>query len=136
MIYEVSPYFVYGFFILAMVAVVAFMYMFQGWRLRRKVWDKETKSKKVVAGVFEVDGFPHKYLVPIEKDGATIKVKGRTYFLPKLKESSSAEIAIASAVVGAKELGVEADETAAPFCVYTISGGRLWPQSGFTLCGV
>jgi hypothetical protein len=98
MTYEVPPIFVYGFYLLGMVAVIALLYMFQGWRLKQRVWDKKTKSKKVMVGIFEADGFLHKYLVPKEQDGATVKVKGRSYFWPKDKETSPQEDAIASEI--------------------------------------
>jgi hypothetical protein len=127
MIYEVPPIFVYGFYLLLMVAGVAFIYVFQGWRLKRRVWDKKTKSKKVMVGLFEADGFPHKYLVPIEQDGVTVKVKGRTYFLPKLKETSPQEDAIASEVEGGIKQG-ESKKPPSPLSLIQYPEGGFGPK--------
>jgi hypothetical protein len=98
MVYEVTPLFVILSCLAFIVAFLFLLYIFQGWRTRREVYDKKTKSSKVRVGIFEADGFLHKYLVPKEQDGTTVKVKGRSYFWPKDKETSPQEDAIASTV--------------------------------------
>lgn len=133
MIYEVPPMFVYGFYLLFIVAIFAGIYVLNGWRYRRQVYDKETKSNKIRVGIWEADGFVHKYLVPKENDGKTVKVNGRTYFLPKTKESSPAEDAIASVAKDTEDVDApeaqsrrgEAKQLATAF------GLAKYPEGGF-----
>jgi hypothetical protein len=107
MTYEVPPMFVYGFYLLGIVVVFVMLYLFQSWSLKRKVWDKETKSHKMMAGIREADGFVHKYLVPIMNDGTTVHVKGGVYFLPRPKQQSPQDEAIAAEIVGEERNGGE-----------------------------